>query len=80
MLRTHLNRRAAWTAEDHGDGKLPSAHLIHLRCVVDDLIDCHQREVKAHELDDGSQADHGRPDTDARESEFGNGRVYDAPI
>ena len=74
MLR-ELVRRAVGTAERHGHGELPARHGEHVRRVVDDLVERHQRERERHELDDGPQPGHRRPHAQARESGLGDGRV-----
>src|SRR5690606_39676980 len=66
---------AALGADDHGHGYLAAGHVAHLGHLVDDLVHGHHREVDPHDLHDGSQAGHGRPQAGADEGGFGDGGV-----
>ena len=73
-----LMGRAVRTAEGNRDVKLPTRHREHVRRVVYDLIEGHQREAEGHELDYRPQTNHGRADPEAGETIFTDRRIDDA--
>ncbi len=75
MGRTELVRRAVGAAEHDGHVELAAGHGEHVRGVIDDLIERHERERERHELDDGPQARHRRPDAQPGEPGLGDGGV-----
>src|SRR6266511_1320649 len=58
MCGTELMRRSVWSTKGDWDIKLSARHGVHIRSVVNDLIECNERKTERHKLDDWPQADH----------------------
>ena len=78
MCRAKLMGRAVRTAKSNRDIELSAGHREHVRRVVHDLIERHERETKRHELNDRPQADHCRADSQPGKSVLADRRVDDA--
>ena len=79
MRRAELMRRAVRSAKGDRDIKLPAGHREHVRGVVHDLIECHERKAERHEFDDRPQADHRRANSQAGKSVLADRSVDDPP-
>ncbi len=75
--RPKLSGRPVGATEDDWDIELAARHVAHVGRVVDNLIEGHEREVERHELDDGPEPVHRRPNAEPRKSELTNRRVDD---
>src|SRR5690606_4496042 len=75
VLCSQLQRCATGSSEDNRAADLSTAHVSNLGGCVHHLIDGQQREVPGHHLDYRAQSHHGRTDTDAGESQFGDRSV-----
>src|SRR2546430_16463943 len=68
MCSTELMCRAVWSTKGDGDIKLPARHRVHIRRVVHNLIECHERKAERHKFNDRPQADHCRANSQAGKS------------
>src|SRR5947208_8903747 len=59
---------AVWSTKGDGNIKLPARHRVHIRGVVHDLIECHERKAERHKFNDRPQADHCRANSQAGKS------------
>src|SRR5258706_7837696 len=75
VLRTEHSGIACWASKNNGYIKLPTRHREHLSCRVDDLVNGNEREIKRHELNDGTNAIHGSAHAHASKSQFRNRSV-----
>src|SRR6266446_2489789 len=70
-------RRSVRPAKSDRDVELAAGHHEHIWRVVHDLIESYEREAEGHELDDRSQSDHGRADTESGETVFADRSIDD---
>ena len=61
MLRAAALARAALGTEDERHGQLPARHEMHLRRLVDELVERERDEVDEHDLDTGRMPDSAAP-------------------
>src|SRR6185437_4636433 len=67
-----------WSADHQRHADLTAERRVHLRRMVDDLIDSQQAEVDGHDLHDRAQPEHGRADRGTHEPFLTDGGVADA--
>src|SRR5437773_264182 len=79
MRSAELMRWAIWSTKSDGDIKLPARHRVHIRGVVHDLIECHERKAERHKFNDRPQADHRRANSQAGKSVLADWSVDNAP-
>src|SRR5260370_707882 len=60
----------------HRDRGLTTKHVIDLRSVVQDFINCQGNEVKSHDLDHRTQAKHSCTDRHTHKTILGNGSIH----
>src|SRR5580704_2143965 len=65
MRSAELMCRAIRSTKGDGDIKLPARHRVHIRRVVHDLIECHERKAERHKFNNRPQADHRRANSQA---------------
>src|ERR1051325_6636130 len=70
-----LMGRAIRSSKSDWNIELAAGHHEHVGRIVHYLIERDQRKAERHKLDDGPQSDHGRSNSQSRESIFANGRV-----
>jgi len=80
MGRPELVSGALRHPNDHRYPRLAAEHVVDVRGVVDDLVVGEQREVDRHQLHDGTQAGHRRPDGDPDDRVLADRRVAHAPL
>src|SRR6267378_1691906 len=78
MCSTELMCRAVWSTKGDGDIKLPARHRVHIRRVVHNLIECHERKAERHKFNNRSQADHRRANAQAGKAILANWCVDNA--
>src|ERR1700736_5706735 len=78
MGRSQLMSRAVRSAKGDRNIKLPARHHEHVGRVVHDLVERDQRKTPGHELDNRTEAGHGRANPEACETIFADGRVDDS--
>src|SRR5947209_7487044 len=76
MRSAELMCRSVGPSERDGDIKLPTGHREHVRSVVYDLIECHQRKAERHKLNDWPQTDHCCADSQTRKAILADRRIY----
>src|SRR5882724_10580795 len=79
MRGAELVRGSVRTTKYYRDIKLPARHRVHVRRVIDDLIERHQRKAERHKFNDRAQANHGRANSQAGKSVLANGSIDDSP-
>src|SRR5437016_8666894 len=79
MRSAELMCRAVWSTKGDGNIKLPARHCVHIRGVVHDLIECHQRKTERHKFNDRPQTDHCRANSQAGKSVLADWGVNDPP-
>src|SRR6266487_1992546 len=78
MRSAELMCRAVWSTKGDRDIKLSPRHRVHIRGVVHDLIECHQRKAERHKFNDRPQADHCRAHSQAGKSVLADWSVDDS--
>src|SRR2546423_10855246 len=79
MCSTELMCRAVWSTKGDGDIKLPARHRVHIRRVVHNLIECHERKAERHKFNNRSQADHRRANSQTGKAILADWSVDNAP-
>ena len=79
MRGTKLVRGSVRTTKYYRDIKLPARHRVHVRRVIDDLIERHQRKAERHKFNYWPQADHRCADAKTCKPVLADRSIDDSP-